>query len=105
MGRSHRAFCVRAHAEAAVHLAQVNGEEAGNERVLAHQGFGVGGVLGNVLCQVFHQLDSAVEQVSDVGRSGGAHFSQIVFQVLADRITLEVIVVEREKAEGEYHDQ
>ncbi|MCY1430725.1 hypothetical protein D9M71_466780 [compost metagenome] len=98
-------FRVRTHAEAAVDLAQVDREEAGNQRILAHQGFGVGRVVGNVLCQVFHQLDTAFEQVANIGRSGSAHFSQIVFQVLADRITLEVIVVEGEKAEGEYHDQ
>ncbi|MNE64740.1 hypothetical protein D3C80_1601670 [compost metagenome] len=72
---------------------------------MPHQGFGVVGGLGNVLCQVLYQLDTAFEQVANIGRSGLAHFSQIVLQVLPDRITLEIIVVEGEEAEGEHHDQ
>ncbi|MNM98774.1 hypothetical protein D3C81_1113130 [compost metagenome] len=96
---------VRANAETTVGSAQIDGQEAGSQRILAEQGIGLGRVQGNVLRQVFHQLDAAFEQVANIGRSGIAHFSQIVLQIVADRITLEIVVVKGEQAEGEHHDQ
>ncbi len=100
-----RHLCIRAHAEAAIDPAQVNGKETRYQRLLAHQGFSIGRLLGDILRQVLDQFDTSLEQTADVGRRRGAHLSQVVLKVLANRITLQVVVVEGEQAECEDHDQ
>ncbi|MNJ33817.1 hypothetical protein D3C77_285070 [compost metagenome] len=96
---------VGTHAEAAIDLAQVNGQEARNQRLLAHQRLGIGRFLGDVLRQVFHQRDPPLQQVANVGGGRFAHFGQVVFQADAGGIALQVVVVEGEQGEGEHHDQ
>ncbi|MNE42056.1 hypothetical protein D3C80_1361620 [compost metagenome] len=91
--------------ETAIDLAQVDGEKARDQGVLAHQRLSVGWVLGNVLCQVFHQTDPPLQQVADIGGRRGTHFCQVVFQINARRITLEVVAVQGEQGKGEHHDQ
>ncbi|MNH07164.1 hypothetical protein D3C81_947190 [compost metagenome] len=63
------------------------------------------GKRGNVLCNVLYQQNTTVKQVLDIGRSGFAHFLKIVFQILANGITLQEIVVQSKQGKGDHDDQ
>jgi hypothetical protein len=88
-------------------VAQVGEVKVGQQGFLLEQrahGFG-SGVQGNALGQGFGQQNATREPVLDVGGRGAAHFVQVAFQVVANGVALQVIVVQGEQREGCSHDE
>ncbi|PTC33291.1 hypothetical protein CLJ1_6253 [Pseudomonas paraeruginosa] len=99
----HRA--VRTHGEGAVLLAEVGEAEGRGQHRLLEQGADIfrGVVTGQGLCGLLDQQQAAAQPVLDVAGSHVAHFPQVAFEVLADRVALQVVVVEGEQCEGGEH--
>ncbi|MNE67154.1 hypothetical protein D3C80_1627470 [compost metagenome] len=57
-------------------------------------------VPGKRLGGAFHQQDAPRQPVLDIAGGDAAHFLQVVFQICADRIALQVVVVQGEQGEG-----
>ncbi|CRX27550.1 hypothetical protein PAERUG_P54_1_London_24_VIM_2_04_13_04670 [Pseudomonas aeruginosa] len=99
----HRA--VRTHGEDAVLLAEVGEAEGRGQGRLFEQGAdGFRAVVaGQGLGGLLDQQQTAAEPVLNVAGSHVTHFPQVAFEVLADRVALQVIVVEGEQCEGGEH--
>ncbi|MCY1280826.1 hypothetical protein D9M70_296200 [compost metagenome] len=97
---------VRAHGELPVLGAEVGEGEGGAQGPLLQQGgYGIGGWIGRKgFGDAFHQQNPARKPVLDIAGGYIAHLLQIVFQVVTERIPLQVIVVQSEQREGcNYH--
>ncbi|MNM57149.1 hypothetical protein D3C81_683420 [compost metagenome] len=101
-----RHLCIGALGEYTVGLAQVGEQEIARVgRLLDQPGQGVAGtLLGDVLGQVFQDQDAPAHPVLHAAGGQCAGLLHRSFDVLADGVALQVVVVEREQGKCQDHD-
>ena len=100
-------FAVRANGECALVVTKVIGHEGAGQRLLLQQAGGLGGlgVDGQRLCEVFDQQNPPAEPCLNGIGGDTAHLMQVVVEVVADGIALQVIVVQGKERERGYDNQ
>ncbi len=102
-----RHLAVWPYSKTAIRTAEVNAHKAGSEGFLVEHIAHVRcvGIKRNRLREVFNEQGPPVQPGLNVACSGATHFLQVVLQIGANRIALQVIVVQGKECEGCNHDQ
>ncbi|MNL35992.1 hypothetical protein D3C87_1580570 [compost metagenome] len=98
---------VRADDKATLVAAQKYSHESSSHHILLEQLGYVAHirVQRDVLGKVFNQQAASVQPSLNVVGGHASHFLQVVVQILADGITLHIVVVQREGGEGDSDDE
>ncbi|MNT23112.1 hypothetical protein D3C72_1585240 [compost metagenome] len=97
-----RHLCIRTNSEVPGGVAQVGRHESRRQSFLLKQVGDVGlfRIDGNILRKVFDQQNTTGQPGLNIVGGDVAHFVEVVVQVFADRVALQIVVVQRERGES-----